>query len=239
MATTKAKQPFKKPRPAMKRGHSQAFGHSNYQLGRQMPVTPKAELKAFDLSSTTNNFTTGGVNVPALNAAVNGAELYQRVGRKCYGKSIRLRGLISNIATAVQDVLRIIIYFDSQPNAAAPASLAALLQDSNAAGTTNALSEINLTNRQRFQILRDKSMATPSVTNTAGVLTNAFYPETEGGFFAIDHFIKIKGLESVYNGTNGGTIADITSGAIGFYLVSLNNNNSWSLTWTSRYRFYD
>lgn len=205
-----------------------------------MAKTPKQELKAFDVADTAANFVTSAgppTVVSNLNVPINGAELYQRVGRKIYMKSLHLRGTVLNIATAVQDVLRIIVYYDSQPNAAAP-TFANLMQDSNAAAGSTVFSEINLVNRQRFKILKDHQMITPSCTNTAGVLTNLAYPQTDNEL-NFDFFIKLKGLESVFNGTNGGTIADITSGALGFVIISGVTNNSWQLTYSTRLRYYD
>lgn len=153
-------------------------------------------------------------------------------------KSLHLRGWIGNVATGTQDFGRIVVYYDSQPNGAAPANIATLLQDSNAAAGTSAESEINLINRQRFKILRDHQFLLPSVTNTAGVLTNTAYPESDGQL-KVDLFIKLKGLETVFNATNGGTIADITSGAIGMLLVTDTGNNTWEFVWSSRLRYYD
>lgn len=210
----------------------------DYQKGRELTRTPKSELKAFDIARTATNVqlvaTPPAFNL--LNQMINGAELYQRVGRKVYMKSLHVRGYFQNIATTVQDAIRIIVFYDSQANAAAP-TIANLLQDSNAAAGTTAESEINLFNRARFKILRDKQFCTPAVTNTAGVLTNLNYPSNN--VFEFNEFIKLKGLEAVYNGTNGGTIADITSGSL--YLVTLCDQQAagWQFIYTSRLRYYD
>lgn len=215
-------------------------GPRTYQAGRELLKTPKQELKAFDVAATGINFDTPA-NPPvfvALNAVVNGAELYQRVGRKIYMKNIHIRGFVVNTATSTQDMGRILVVYDSQPNIAFP-TIAQLLQDSNAAAATSGLSEINLTNRARFQILRDYQVLLPSATNTAGVLTNFEMTDQIKNSFNIDMFIKLKGLESVFNGTNGGTIADITSGSIFITCVTQNNNAEWAFEFTSRLRFYD
>ncbi len=212
----------------------------DYQKGRELARTPKQELKAYDVAQLTTGFNTAGV-FTCLNAPVNGSELYQRVGRKIYMKSIHIRGFIVNGTTsASQDMARIIVFFDSQPNAAA-GTLAALLQDSNAGAATSGTSEINLVNRQRFKILRDYQMIIPPATNTAGVITNVGVYDQAEKTFAIDMFIKLKGLETVYNGTNGGTIADITSGSL--FIVTLNNvagnTGNWGFTFGTRLRYYD
>jgi len=170
-----------------------------------------------------------------------GGELYQRVGRKIYMKSIHIRGFVNNVATSAQDIGRILVVYDSQPNAALPL-IGALLQDSNAAGVVNALSGINLTNRQRFKILRDHQVLLPSVTNAGGggVLTNGpVLMDPISKSMNIDMFIDLKGLETVFNGVNGGTIADITSGSIFITLVSLGQSNAYQLSFNTRLRYYD
>lgn len=220
-------------KPALKRQKKRVKG--DYQRGREL-AKPTTELKAFDVASTTISFAAAGT-FAALNVPVNGAELYQRVGRKIYMKSLHFRGFVTNTATAVQDVGRVIIFYDSQPNAGAP-NLAALLQDSNAAAATTALSEINLTNRQRFKILRDHQIIFPSVTFAGGVLTNQAFQQTDNQM-NIDFFIKLKGLETVFNAANMGNIGDITSGSILVCCVAENNAGLWSLTFNSRLRYYD
>jgi len=202
-----------------------------------MPKAPKQELKAFDVHQTVTGFSSAAPNVVYFNTMINGAELYQRVGRKVYMKSLHLRGWVQNTGTSVADFARIIVFYDANPNGSA-ITQTDLLQDSNAAAAVSATAEINLFNRERFQILRDHQMLLPSVTNTGGVLTNAFIPQTDSQL-NIDMFIKLKGLEGVYNATNGATIADIQTGAIGMLLMCETSTNEWDFTWHSRLRYYD
>lgn len=231
----------------MKRRHSHGKATStktfkktprgDYQKGRELTRAPKQELKAFDVANTVSVFAAGGT-FTVLNACVNGAELYQRVGRKIYMKSLHVRGFITNAATDVQDMLRVIVFYDSQPNAAGPAALATLIQDSNAAAGTSVSSEINLINRQRFKILRDFQIMVPAITNTAGVLTNVGFFDQKQESFSVDFFVKLKGLESVFNAVNGGTAADISSGAL-WIVTFCASSTDWSLNFGTRLRYYD
>lgn len=231
----------------MKRKASKSKGGSRkrarsslgYQSGRSIYRTPKVEKKAFDLSTGSADFINGALNTFVLNPMVNGAELYQRVGRKVYMKSIHIRGYINNKATAVQDVARIIVYYDSQANAALPA-LGTLLADSNAGGAASGLSEINLVNRARFKVLKDYQIVLPAVTNTAGVLSNGpVIQDPISNTFNINWFIKLKGLETIYNATNGGTVADISSGSLLLSITSLSQASQWQFTVGTRLRYYD
>lgn len=207
-----------------------------YNVGR-MNSKPKTELKAIDVASTALDFTQAGALI-TLNIPTVGAELYQRVGRKIYMQSVHIRGIVTLVATSLQDLGRMIIVYDSQPNATTFA-LADLLKDSNAAAASTANSEINLNNRQRFKILRDDQLLLSAGTFTAGVLTNFTIIDPIKNSYNIDMFIPLNGLETIYNATNGGTASDITSGALYLFNVSQSGTSKYSLLFHSRLRYYD
>lgn len=234
----KRKASTQKGKPALKKQKSSFYVPAgDYQKGRELLKTPKQELKAFDVALTTTLGATiaGPPAFNVLNAITNGAELYQRVGRKTYMKSLHFRAQLTPSGVATEAVGRIVIFYDSQPNAANPV-IAGLLQDSNAAAATTWISEINLTNRQRFKILRDYQVLMGSSTNIGGA--NEIIIDPIKNSFNIDMFIKLGGLETIYNATNGGTIADITSGAL--HMVFFGDANiSYNLNWSSRLRYYD
>lgn len=210
----------------------------DYQRGRETLKSQK-ELKAFDVAGISETFVTpaAAINYVVFNTMVNGAELYQRVGRKIYMKSLHLRGNIFNTATAAQDNGRIIVFYDSQPNAAI-LGIGDLIKDSNAAAATTGFSHLNLNNRERFKILRDFNITLPSVTLAMAVQTNVGQYDQDNNF-TINMHIKLKGLEAIFNATNGGTIADITSGALIAVFVSNNQSNTWTFEGNSRLRYYD
>lgn len=211
----------------------------NYQSGRELAIKPKTELKCFDVPNTTQTFAAVAA-VGLFNPVVNGAELYQRTGRKIYMKSLHLRGIIQPNASGASvpgGEARMLIVYDSQPNAALPA-IAALLQDSNAAAATSIQSEINLTNRARFQILRDKQFLLGATTAAAGQY--GIIPDPIKESYNINEFIKLHGLETVYNGVNGGTIADITSGSLLIFLFADGViTGHWDFVYGGRLRYYD
>lgn len=209
----------------------------SYAIRRQYGGQPKNELKAFDVAASNKNFIAAGT-FALLNNMVAGSEVYNRVGRKTYMKSIRIRGVIYNILTNIQDTGRIILLYDEQPNGAQPV-IADIVQDSNAGAATTIRSNPNLNNRERFQILRDHTIYFPSVTNTGGVLTNENYNDTEHASYNIDWFVPLKGKETMYNGVNGGTIADIVSGSLYLVVVIQTTDNAWTFSSSSRLRYYD
>lgn len=208
---------------------------ANYQVSRQYPRQPKAELKAFDLAETTSSLAVAGAFV-TLNAMPQGPDFFQRIGRKTYMKSLHIKGVVYNVATSVTDYGRMIVVYDSQPNAALP-NLATVLQDANAAAASSAFSEINLNERERFRFLRDKRFYLPSCTNAANVLTNNAQQDQIVQSLNINEFIDLKGMETVYNAVNGGTIADITSGSL--FVLWVSNLAGYDSIFTTRLRFYD
>lgn len=204
----------------------------DYQKGRETLKSSK-ELKALDTTVNQAFKVSGGPPpISTLNYPVVGAELYQRVGRKIYMKSIHFRGVVFNTAAAAQDFIRIVILYDANPNAAAPA-YTDILQDSTAGSATSFFSHLNLTNRQRFKVLKDWHKVMPLTT-----AANAEASVPEINCFSLDWFIPLKGLETVYNGTNGGSIADIVTGAI-VIMTYASNTNLWQLNGTFRLRYYD
>jgi len=210
----------------------------NSALRRYAHRIPRPELKAFDSSYQNTGFLTAG-STATINLPVAGTELYNRVGRHTYNKTLLFRGIINNTATAVQDTARIVIYYDRQPNGAS-APLAAVLQDSNPASATSAYSNINLTNRDRFTILADIQLDLPAVVNTGGVLTNGpVMQDPIRQTFNIKQFIKLKNVDTTYNTANAGNVGDITTGAINILFVSNSNSNQWACGWTTRLRYYD
>jgi len=207
----------------------------NYMTGVQQPKvgSQRGELKAFDITGTSSAFTNTGT-FTAFNTPVVGSELYQRIGRKIYMKSLVVRGNIDGTAANVNDQIRIMIIYDRQSNAGIPNQLA-ILQDSNAAGgTTSVYSSINLTNRSRFLILKDFFLNIPSATTFPGGIG---VDQTKD--FTVEWYIPLKGLETEFNGTNGGTIADITTGSLFMVTFDQQNTGTYTFNYGTRLRYYD
>lgn len=207
----------------------------DYQAGRRLGHTPPVELKAFDVvlgplvSATAGTFLT-------LNVPVPGTDLYNRVGRKAYWKSISFEcEWKPSGAVATNEMVRLILYYDSQPGGAAPA-LADLLKNSNGAAATTIFSHINLDNRERFQIIRNWKYVMPVVTGASDVGTNTLLSPMKD--FNINDFISLKELETIYNAGTAGTVADLQSGALGLCLIG-ETDTGWQLNGVIRLRYYD
>jgi hypothetical protein len=212
-----------------------------YQSGRAFARAPHEELKCFDVTPGNLNFLTSGTgtSVGVYNAIVQGSDVYNRIGRKIYMKSIHIRGTIVPIATSVADTGRILVVYDSQPNGGGLPVVGSVLQDCNGGVATNGSSHLNINNRQRFKIIKDYQVLLPSETYTAGVVTALGMTDFVENSFMINWFLPLKGLEAAYQLTNTGTVTDIQSGSILIFALSNSGDNKWSFTFTTRLRYYD
>lgn len=213
-----------------------------YQRGRSRSRKPQIELKCIDVPDFTAAFRTpaGATSLsPLLNVPKNGPELYDRIGRKIYMKSLHVRGYVWNAATTTQSLGRMILLYDSQSNGVAPV-IADILSNMNGAPATTGCSHINLNNRQRFSILKDHTITLPGCTNVAGVLTNGpQFNDTAPYRYEINWFVKLKGLETIYNNLSAGNIGDVASGALWILFVTDVNDATWNFKGVARLRYYD
>lgn len=203
------------------------------------------EIKYVDFPTTQTNFAlaTAPPVATSLCFPVQGAAAFNRIGQKILLKSLRLRGNIKNVATGVQAFGRIIVVYDRQANAALP-NWADLISAQTSAGatSTSCYDGINMANRERFLVLADEQFNFPSVTFTAGVLTNyEAITEKLPSMFNFDRFIPLKDMEMHFNNTNGGTFADIQTGSISLFVAMDSNGTaaSWQFNYTARTRFDD
>lgn len=190
-----------------------------YNVYRPMSAVtqrPTSEIKsydlAFDLSGLANGTCVGEANVAGVGAdngfdtgmsAINlvsaGSAFYQRIGSKIFVKSIEIEGCVEQGASAGYKAYgRYLIVYDRQANGAYP-TLQNILQDNDSALTFN--SGVNMQNRSRFAIIRDKRFVIDSGSN-------------------LQYNIKeyCKGMWEVEYGTSTGLIGDVRTGAIYFIL---------------------
>jgi len=163
--------------------------------------------------------------ITELNCVTQGAASYQRIGNKILMKSLDLRfNLFISGATPTYNVVRYMVIYDASPNGAFPA-YTDILSD-NISGAPGFHSRINMANRARFTILRDRVLD--------------FTTASPSGIQHVKEYIKLK-HETQFKSTTG-AIADITTGAL--YLVafaSLSTSACWVQTsvMCSRIRYYD
>nr|QXP07669.1 MAG: putative capsid protein [Arizlama virus] len=169
-----------------------------------------------------NGFDTG---MTCINLIQAGSAFYNRIGGKICIKSIDITGWLEQGATATYMAkIRYLIVYDRQANGAYPA-LQALLQDNDGALTFN--SGVNMQNRSRFSIIRDKRISIDSGTQLQ---------------YCIKEYCK--GMWECDYGTTTGLIGDVRSGALYFIAFGQNfgaggNDASVPIAIKSRVRYYD
>lgn len=157
------------------------------------------EKKNLDVSATlTQTGVSSWTQVLPINIITVGTGPNNRIGRKVQQTKFLLRWASNTGALAIDiSPWRFLVVFDKQTNAALPV-VTDILQ------INSIRSPNNLSNSDRFITICDFITETPSTSNQSltGIQTR-----------------KIN-LEVMFNTTNGGTIADIQSGA--FYILACN-----------------
>lgn len=208
------KTPYKKkqlPVPPARRGF---YG----TVGRTME-----ELKTIDTISTAQSLD-NSVNLFLMNGVSQGTDYNARIGRKIVMKSflIRVQKQYNTTVPAQPCNVRWILFYDKQTNGAAP-SASDFFQQS-ASISENMVSPINLNNRDRFIVLKDKMMS----LNGSAIATGWF-----------KKFQRIN-LEVIYNAT-GNTVGAIQTGSMYLLAVTDFQDATYNLVCdiSTRVRFLD
>lgn len=191
-------------------------------------------------------------DIRCVNVLGVGTGDYQRSGTRIEMKSARLTGQLVTAAGSGApcsiDYCRVMLVYDRSPTGVLPA-LTDILQDQDTSGTasTDALSGMNLTNRDRFAMLIDRRFETPQCTVTSSVISGVIYPTApcpDNQVFTFDEFRILKSLEARYLNTASSppSIADLTTGAL--YLISVSlvtaaGAEPFALNWNLRLRYTD
>lgn len=165
------------------------------------PVTqPAAGLPLVTAPPTGAEPAAAFVGITEVNCVPQGATAYNRIGTKIQIKSVQF-GAVFQIAgdSASHNTVRYMLIYDQQPNGAFPALLDIL--STNVSTVPGFFSGVNMSNRSRFTVLRDRLVDLDKDTRNQ---------------VSVKEFIRCN-LESQFR-TNTATIGDLTTGAI--YLVA-------------------
>lgn len=154
---------------------------------RPSQVSHTMEIKHVDVSSTYAVSSSGVVTL--LNGLTRGTDETNRVGRHIMMTGVYAR--LSMLNAAANDTLRHIVLYDNQPNAALPAVTDVL-------EIASPLSDYNLNNEGRFDVLYDELYALRTVYNPLDVL----------------EFDVCVPWETIFNAGNAGTVADMSTGSL-------------------------
>lgn len=184
-----------------------------------------------------------------LNLIQQGAGSFQRVGRKTYPRSLRVKGNVQflvtpTVATGVSsdNFMRMVVVWDQQPPGAAGIPTFDTIFGITAQDGTETCPDVTCPprydNMDRFRVLLDRTYAPPQ-TWVLSLGTGPAHTHT----IPIDEFIKLPaGLETVFSGASVPmTISDISTGAIYVYFRGLTNSavTATAMDGIVRYRYTD
>lgn len=185
----------------------------------KQPMMGRIEKKVNDLVTATYQVNTTGT-ITLLACPQLGTDYNNRTGRKINLKSVFIRGFVRteesstlSINSIASQMARFIIFIDNQPTPATAVAVTDVLVEALPS------SQLNLSNRDRFQIICDKTYTfDPAVLSTVATqsicsLSRQIWPIKK---------YKYLNVETLFNATNGGTFADITTGAL--YMLWIGSN---------------
>lgn len=204
-------------------------------LKRQKSVLPgvvlkrrTAEKKNLDVQNTAHIVAAAtGATQWLLNGCDDGATSTTRVGRSIIMTSIYIRWAGSFAATtAGTSPLRLVVVYDRQSNAAAPAITDVFQID-------QITSQLNLSNNKRFQVLIDETVQELGTSGPSSWYREIYRDFTQKG--------RVAGLNTEFNNNSTALIDSITSGSV--YAYCWQNGNIITAAPThacySRIRFLD
>lgn len=209
------------------------------RFGEKKGVDTSLEITGPIAASTNTNGDAFTLNLPG-----QGTGYFQRIGRKIYMRSLRLRGQAVYIAgvtstTNPSECLRMVVVLDKTPSGSLPTFATVFgttIQDGTEASTVEA--PVRFDNQDRFKILRDIHILPKGRTATV-------IPTTCQWSVPFDEYIKLNNIPTTYTtSTSNPTIADIATNAIYVYFrtrAATNDTQDWSISSISfaRLRYTD
>jgi len=184
------------PRAPLYKGLYPTYQGFNTAYSRR--INGPTEFKYKLTSVAAENATDAGATV-LLNGMQNGTSYTTRIGNQISLYSLELR-ISWHIISANSALGRMIIYYDKQTNGTTPTTTSLL-------NNATPMDFKNLGYRNRFRILKDKTMALDSSARDV---------------YFTKYYMKFKRpLVTTYNTTNGGLVADIMTG--GLFLLYLSD----------------
>ncbi|QGF19351.1 capsid protein [Antarctic virus CAA_003_44] len=194
----------------------------------------RPEIKTVDTRVVTQGVISDVPQLWLINATAQGTGTFNRIGTKTTIKSIQFRFSIEPVgAQAFNDVARMIMVYDKQPNRVLP-SFSDIIQSKSNIGAVNSGVDAykNIDNTERFQILMDQQFYLPGVK----IGYDTSFSSNFNGTYS--KFMKVR-LPVQYQGTaNPPTLSEVNSGAIFIYIWSA-IQGGYAMSGDTRVRFYD
>lgn len=194
--------------------------------------TPGSTEKKYYDSSLSLLFDATPEYVTYLPSIVQGTGETQRIGRKVNITSIQLRIRLTQATTAGRYAVRLVLVWDRQFNGSAPT------WDEVFAGSGGAMNFPNLSNTERFRVLKDwmwggGAGAATTSDNWASLANTVYAHNTR----IINYYRKCN-ISMEFNGTSGGS-SEIKSNNIFLMAGSMDSDDTMSANIYYRLRFTD
>lgn len=176
------------------------------RVGGRLPVSSRlsmSELKDITVRSTAvvPGLAATGSTPVLLNGVAQGTTASTRLGRRITMKSLYLHWFLQVAAgTTGATPIRLLVVYDAQTNATAPAITDIVLTD-------EIMAPMNLSNSRRFKVLCDQTW---DCLGTAG-------PQS----LVLKKYIKLN-MNTEFNNGSAGTVGDIQTGSI--YIITWSGN---------------
>jgi hypothetical protein len=200
-----------------------------------MGMAKEKKLMDTNLALAGPIISTTGTNGDAftLNLVRAGAGYFNRIGRKIYMKSLRVR-LVANFRSAIntnnvqEASLRCVVVYDDRPAGVVPTFDQIFGRTDQAGAETVAVYDPpRPDNLQRFRVIHDCVMTPESVVNNSSA--TATYTQNH----VYDKYLKLPNLETTYSGDSSPmTIADISTGALYIYFRQLTQSTNDEIDWS-------
>lgn len=193
------------------------YGAAGSQLVKDVSMLKNminTEYKVINSTRSTSITNSGALTL--LNAAAKGSNQGDRDGRQFRVKSVEAKYFWRINASATTTVCRMMLFIDKQPSGAT-------LSTSDLLETVSVVGQRNLDNRKRFVILRDELVGLGDNGNQ--ICPGKFYKKLD--------------MKTIFDDSDAGTIADISSNALYCFFISDQATNTPHVEFDARVRFID
>lgn len=218
-------------------------------LARSRPSESKGMDTSLAISTPILATTNTNGDAIVLNLVQQGAGSWNRIGRKIFSKSLRLKGVailaLSPVATTsnfLDSSLRMVVVLDRQPSGGAIPTFDSIFGITAQDGTesSHVMAPPRFDNMERFRVLKDCTLEGGNLSPVTGGTQNITSVNVP-----FDEYIKLPNIETVFAGQSAPmTIADISTGALYVYFrstLAVDDKSDWTIAAFSsaRLRFAD
>lgn len=246
--STYSNQAYKKPRftsSTVKRAPYNNYKFTARSFGNPLAISERkyfdSELSASAIVAVTTSWAGSELDPATLSLfnPINGTDFNNRVGRKLQVKSLKIRGFINVAAQTNQAavdssaLIRCLLVMDKQTNAAQLNGEDVI--SSGAASVATAMFQ-NPAFFGRFRVMKDKRW----VIQNPSVSWDGTNIEQAGLIKPFEWIVKFrKPLYVHYNGTNGGTVADVIDHSFHLIAGTTNTDLAPTMSYKCRTTFID